>query len=190
MGGWRVIRWSKEAVEWAVAIWHILGWLGFASIISGLAISVGGGVWAVIIGVPLPIAIMAGYCTFIGAVFLTMSPMAFRSLTNIRQAAPKTKIEPLTYEAWRHVDQFTISAAARLWSDIDPNEADTVKTAAWQNAFIAAIKKGEMGIVPKGFGHAAEEYECNHADWATNVTREELKKFAKKYGYAPRFLDD
>jgi hypothetical protein len=35
----RPFRLSKEAVEWGNVIWRLLGWLGLASIVSGIVVA-------------------------------------------------------------------------------------------------------------------------------------------------------
>jgi hypothetical protein len=173
----RILTWGREGVAWSAAIWHVLGWLGLASIVSGVAVSVGGTVWAVLIGVPLPIALMAGYCTFVGAVCLTLAPIAFRALAKRSIPATSKKDDDLpNYEAWKHVDRFTINQAAHLWCDIDPNLQDTLDTTAWAIGLSSAVKKGEL------------KYEM--LSGSLMVTREALKAFAKAHGYDPRFLRD
>jgi hypothetical protein len=60
------------------------GWLAYrvvwVLVATGVASAIGGAVWAMLIGVPLPIAIMAGYCTLVGAVYLAIAPMAYRAV--------------------------------------------------------------------------------------------------------------
>jgi hypothetical protein len=172
----RIARWAREAVAWGVALWHVLGWLGLASLVSGLAISVGGVVWAVITGIPIPIAIMAGYCTFVGAVYLTMAPAAFRLLAKNPTTGAAHKDEPPNYEAWKHVDKFTLPTAAHLWCDIDPDAGDTYDTRAWARAFASAVQRGELKTISVSGGIV--------------VTRAALKDFAKLHKYDKRFLRD
>jgi hypothetical protein len=171
----RIVRTAKDAVEWSAAIWHVLGWLGFASILSGLALSIGGAVWAVIKGVPMSLAIMAGYCTFVGAVYLMMAPAVYRLLAKAPVSAPAKKPEPPNYEAWRHVDKFLLKTAAHLWCDVDPLANDTYDTFAWAKAFESAASRGELKATGSGMPNLT-------------ITREALKEFAKRHGYDPQFL--
>jgi|SRR6478609_456153 len=75
MGFWQLVRRAKEFWSWYS---FAVGTLGLA--VTGVGIAVGGAVWLLKSGVPLPIAIMAGYCTLVGAVYLTMAPLAYRAL--------------------------------------------------------------------------------------------------------------
>jgi hypothetical protein len=171
----RIARWAREAVAWGVAIWHVLGWLGLASLVSGLAISIGGAVWAVIIGIPIPIAAMAAYCTFVGAIYLTFVPAVFRTLGNV-QTRSTYQTEPPDYEAWKHIDSYTLNQAAHLWCDIDPDANDTYDTSAWIKVFAAKLRKGELAR--------------DKSATMLMITRESLKAFAKKNNYSKRFLKD
>ena len=114
----------REAIAWIAAIGHVLGWLGWLSIVTGFAVSVGGAVWAMITGVPIPIAVMAGFCTLVGAVYLMMAPAIFQSLVRPLKEQTNThkpeKISP-DYKAWGHIQRLTIFQAAHLWCDRDPN---------------------------------------------------------------------
>jgi hypothetical protein len=53
LGMRKALKLLKEIVEWVVPIWHILGWFGLAAVISGALASIGGAVWAMLIGVPV-----------------------------------------------------------------------------------------------------------------------------------------
>jgi hypothetical protein len=127
----------RDAFNW--------GWLAYrivwVLVATGIASAVGGGVWAVIIGVPMPIALMAGYCTLVGAVYLAMAPLAYRALAQSPANKPgKKKIVP-NYVAWRHLESYNIADAAKLWCDIDPLGNGTTDSAAWAEAFKAEVKK-------------------------------------------------
>jgi hypothetical protein len=68
----KLIAIVKSLVDWAGTVWTVIGLLGLTAAITGI----GGAIGAAIIGVPTPIAIMAGYCTVVGGVYLTVLPAA------------------------------------------------------------------------------------------------------------------
>ncbi|MEA2914183.1 MAG: hypothetical protein QOJ15_6264 [Bradyrhizobium sp.] len=86
---------------------------------TGVLGGIGGAMWAVLTGVPLPIAIMAGYCTVVGAVYLAIAPLAYRVLSQIpkRAVSKKAPLVP-NYTAWRRLDVYEVQDAAKLWVDI------------------------------------------------------------------------
>ncbi|WP_334368833.1 hypothetical protein [Bradyrhizobium sp. AZCC 1578] len=96
------------------------------------------------------------------------------------------------YEAWRHVNELKVKQAAFLWCEIEPRISQTPKVTAWANALEAAIKKGELGFVPKlsQYGSEAAQYiEQQKGAWSeTIVTRDQLRSFAQAHGYDPIFL--
>jgi hypothetical protein len=85
------------------------------SVFPEIALSVGGAVWAVIIGVSTPIAIMAGYCTLVAAVYLGMAPMAYKVLVSVGAGARPVRkpLPPPDYMMWLHVEYLTLEQAAR-----------------------------------------------------------------------------
>jgi hypothetical protein len=189
MGG--VLRKIRDIFGWLKFAWALLGWFGWTSIVTGVAASAGGAIWAVIAGVPIPIAIMAGYCTFVGAVFLTMAPMAYRALANaprqkgIRQSTPN-------YDEWRQVEILTLLEAAYLWCGYDPHskfDSPAIKTRL--TIFLDAVRRGQLNLAAVG---GADEYDMR--GWLSNpegwnsTTRTMLKDFAKNRGDDPLFLRD
>lgn len=188
----RILKWLKEAVEWAVAIWHVVGWFGGAALVTGIAAAIGGGIWAVLTGIPLPIAMMAAYCTFVGAVYLTMAPMAYRALAH--NIAPEAAIAPpkLDLKAWRQVKVISLNDAAAVWCGCDPHsrsKTSDVKTRL--TIFLDAVRTGELTLVVTG---DADNYDMQRRrafpeGWHS-VTRAELQRFAKARGDDPEFLRD
>jgi hypothetical protein len=187
----------KDAWSWIKFVADMLGILGLLAVVTGLGASIGGAVWAVITGVPIPIAIMAGYCTLIGAVYLTMAPMILRSLMRPIEIAAgqenqaKKKAKP-NYAAIRHIEIFTLGAVSRLWVDIDPNEGSNLETRAWLEALEDAVRRKEIPIVSrhKEYDRDLKVYEIEHPDMDTKVTKAALRQFAKRHKYDPRFLRD
>lgn len=185
-----VLRWIKGAISWGNAVWHVLGWFGLVPLVTGLAVAVGGAVWAIVIGVPLPIAIMAGFCALVGAVYLAMAPLAFKVLTKPQASNPEPD---LAYDAWRLVPQMAVRDAAYLWVDIEPDNTNFVppKVSAWIRALTIAIRDGELEFVlqPTEVAGKAEQQKRN-ADWSTFVTRTALQEYCKNKNLHPRFLRD
>ena len=106
---WKTLNQIKTAWGWLGFFWQVIVALGFA----GFFISLGGAVWAALIGVPLPIVIMAGYCTFVGAVYLVMASFLFR-LVSQAVTVEMMKVDDEQkphYEAWRHVPKLTLRQA-------------------------------------------------------------------------------
>jgi hypothetical protein len=82
----KLITWLKALVDWAGTAFTLIGWFGGSAWITGIGIAVGGAIWAVVKGVPAPIAIMAGYCTVAGGVVLAMAPVVYRAFSRIAAA--------------------------------------------------------------------------------------------------------
>jgi hypothetical protein len=67
---WHFIRKAKELYSWysfAVGVYVLL--------VAGIGLAVGGAVWLATGGTPLPLVVMAGFCTLVGAVYLAMAPL-------------------------------------------------------------------------------------------------------------------
>jgi hypothetical protein len=158
--------------------------------LTGVASAIGGSVWAVIIGVPIPIALMAGYCTLVGAVYLAMAPLAYRALANspANSSAPRSKIPP-DYRLWRLKQMLTLSQAAHLWNDREPTiVVNTPDVVGIFELLKEAVQSHAMPIVLSPGSNL--QIDTAYPDKSTRVTREHLKQFAKKHGYDPTFLRD
>lgn len=188
---WKALNRIKTVWGWLGFFWQIIVGLGFA----GFFISLGVAVWAALIGVPLPIVIMAGYCTFVGAVYLVMAPFLFRVVSQAG-IVETTKVdeEPKPhYEAWRHVHKLTLRQAAFLWCDMEPGASMSDRVRAWFNALRSAIQKGELGFeLSPGSGSVSERrtYQKDNPNLDTIVTRDQLKAYAREIDEAPLFLQD
>jgi hypothetical protein len=175
----------RELIAWGAAGWHILGWLGLSSLVAGLAISIGGAVWAVISGTSIPIAIMAGFCTLVGAIYLTIAPAAFRALT-IPKVPNSRESEAPNYEAWRQVKVLTLLEASKLWAGVDPGSSTgTYDSHAWYRVLSDAIFSGDLKYIPKSTGNVTERYAPSPD---TKIAREALGQCAAKCGQIPKFL--
>jgi hypothetical protein len=178
----------KSAWSWARFAWQLAVFLG----ITGLISSVGGTVWAVIQGVPLPIALMVGYCTLVGAVCLGMAPLAYRALAQSpANTSPKSR-KPPNYRACRLASDYSLKDAAHLWCDTDPLEKGTSDIVAW---FKVLKEKVQNGTLELNSGWPASDERMRYAERldaepSVRVTRASLQAFAKEIGEDPRFLRD
>jgi DNA-binding transcriptional LysR family regulator len=182
---WEWLGRIKSTWSWGRFAWQLAGALG----LTGLLSSVGGTVWAMIQGVPLPIALMVGYCTLVGAVYLAMAPLAYRALAQSPANSPQPKKpKPPNYAAVRLMHQYTLSEASRLWCDIDQSASPTMESNSWEQALAAAIQRGDLGFIPK---YTAQPHlEKRKPEWSTIIPRSALQEFAAKIGQHPRFLRD
>jgi hypothetical protein len=187
---WNSIRRMKPVWDWL----GIIGQLALSLGIAGLLGSVGGVIWAAIIGVPLPIAIMAGYCTLVSAAYVAMAPFLFRAVSQLGTAGMiRIHDQAKPHQAWRHVSKLTLRQAAFLWCDVEPGPSMSDNVLAWFNAFRSAIQKGDLGFeLSPGSGSVSERrsYQKNNPNLDTIVTRDQLKAFARQIGDFPMFLDD
>ena len=178
----------RDAFNW--------GWLAYRVIwvlaVTGVASAIGGGAWAVIIGVPMPIALMAGYCTLVGAVYLVMAPLAYRALAQSPANKPSSQHDKTVpnYEVWSHVRILKLRQAARLWCDCDPNsETGNPEIEMWLTVFKDAIKARQLAA---SFDSLDDDIDMKYALAApsddTKVSREGLKQFARGKNYDPKFL--
>jgi hypothetical protein len=107
---WKWASRIKATWSWARFAWQLVIFFG----LSGVLASVGGSVWAMIQDVPTPIALMVGYCTFVGAVYLAMAPLAYRALAQSPVLKTEKKKTIPNYVAWRHLESYEIRDASKL----------------------------------------------------------------------------
>jgi hypothetical protein len=190
---WNLVKKAKELYGWyrfVVAVALLLA--------SGVGVAVAGTVWLVSAGVPLPLAIMAGYCTLIAAVWAALAPFAFRAFAHgqtVNVQGPTTAsikaAPPLNLTAIRLQHQYRLGEASRLWINLPPNvKYSNTESAAWCDTLISAIQQGQLGFRPSGDERALIAYERQHPETTTIITREELKRYAASIGQDPAFLRD
>jgi hypothetical protein len=178
----------KSTWSWARFAWQLAGFLGFTGIVGSAA----GAAWALVLGVPKPIAFMAGFCTLVGAVYLAMAPLVYRVLAQSpSNRSPQMKTAP-DYKAWSLIKLIRLGDAAHLWCDRDPNvTSDAPEIDTWLNVFKDAVRHREL---PVTLGDWADKNAIRQAtmfpDGATTVKRSDLIQYAKAKGYDPRFLRD
>jgi hypothetical protein len=191
-----IVKKAKDFLSWISFFWNILGWLGQTSLIFGLALTAISVAGAIIKGLPWPITLMAGYCTVGGVVYLSMAPTAFKALNAALQPKDNAGVNQRIlirphYEAWKHVEKFTLLEASYLWNDLEPNAKGnyTTEVQAWIEAFCAAIRTGALNFIsvrPNDPGYMRLEKADPKA--GTEVSRADLSDFAMKNNYKPKFL--
>jgi hypothetical protein len=177
----------KEFWGWLGFAWQVAGFLG----LSGLAISIGGSVWAMILGWPGPFILMAAFCTFACAVWLALAPIAYATLAP-RTSSPTVKGKPPpkpNYTAIRLQHQYDLGAASRLWVGLPPNpNFSNLESESWYQTFISAIQQGNLKFIPRRPSYQNEEK--RDPDYRTLVSRDEGKIYAASIGQDPEFLCD
>jgi hypothetical protein len=186
----KLITRLKSLVDWAGTAFTLIGWFGGTAWITGIGIAVGVAIWAVVRGVPVPIAIMAGYCTLAGGVVLAMAPVAYRAFSRIA-AAPvphdaETRQKP-NADVWRRLPKFTLGEAACLLADVVPSgKIPDNEAYAWFQTLCAEIQSKQIVFIPSSLeivaGGGIPPVE------SVEISREELQRFAERQNIRPRFL--
>ena len=152
------------------------------------ALLIGTGVIAALVtGANGPLAILVGYCAFVGTIAV------------IRDAAPAVQPpeavtlvplpnEPATAAAWKLVNTFTISDASRLLCNVEPGAAATQESIAWGRALIDAIKRCDLAMASKTGAAQSADRERESPHYMTEVTRDALRLWADQKGSTPAFL--
>ena len=161
---WERLRQIRDTFKLGLFAYRLVVALG----LTGVASAIGGSVWAVIIGVPVPIALMAGYCTLVGAVYLAMAPLAYRALAHSTPGGASVqfvKKTPPDYKTWSHIQFLSVSQAAYLWSGQDPNvPSEAPEIDLWAQVMKDAIKRKELRVT---LGDWADE---SDRKWAVPYT--------------------
>jgi hypothetical protein len=146
-------------------------------------------VWAIVEGVPAPIAIMAGYCTCVTSACLCALLRPVRSVAD--KPVPSSTTRLPNYEAWRLVATLRVADAARLWTGVEPGCPASQEAIAWAQAMLDAIKRGELPVREQQniIGRTVDQERANPG-WHTEITREGLKTWAQSHGHRPPFLLD
>ena len=200
-----LIKKLKDLWSWINFIWHIVGWFGLAAVATGLGVTVLSAVGAVIKGLPWPFVLMAAFCTLVATAYLAVFPAIYKALRAVAESAERDATKSLPkripphYEAWKHVEKFTLAQAAYLWENLDPNtEDEPTEVPAWVAAFCSAIQEGKLQFEPKLItqihtnSRARDQTIASqkaHPDSTTEVTRASLVNFARKNSYKPKFLE-
>ncbi len=163
-----------------------IGLSGVVSLVAGLALTLVCTVWAIYLGVPHPVAIMAGYGMLVGSVCLCMALLVIQNFA--AKKAPVTARQP-NYAAWRIVSKLSVSDASRLWCDIEPGCPASQESIAWAQAMLDAIRRGELPVIPKpAVKQLPGTPERIGPNWHSEISRDALKAWARQHGHSPRFL--
>jgi hypothetical protein len=182
---WHFIRRAKELYSWysfAVGVGALL--------VAGVSLAVGGAVWLATAGIPLPLVVMAGFCTLVGAVYLAMAPLVYRVLRQTPIVTKPGEDQRPNYAAVRLQHQYSLDHACRLWVDLDPGAGTTYDSQAWYRTFVSAIQHGKLKFVPDERRPELIALQRQNPGRDTKVTREEFKRFAGSIGQDPTFLRD
>jgi len=170
-------------------IWSHIQPLGVGAIALATAVSVAGAVWSIRLGVALPLAIMVSYCALATTVCLTVVLATLPRHEAARELPAATT--PSVSEAWKHVNTFTVSDAARLWCEVEPGAAATQDIIAWARLLLDAIASGELACIRNETqGNRPLSYPSDKPYWSTKVTRDALQAWAQTRGFNPGFLQD
>ena len=168
-------------------IYSTIGLSGIAILSVGAIVAAFCTAWAIEVGVPLPLSIMAGYCT------LGVSACLCAALA-VAQKRPDSKVQTSAtrqpnYAAWSLVASLRVSDASRLWCDIEPCGPASHESIAWAQAMLDAIKRGELPICERpGVDRRRIDQERENPGWNTQIAREALKAWAQSRGHTPTFL--
>lgn len=202
---WRIIKKAKELWDWISLGWQVVGLAGQTAFVSTFVATIVVTIAAVLKQLPWPLVVAAVWAMVVGVanvvtLFITLA--ALRELRSAQRAPTQTArliVHPF-YEAWRHVERFTVEDAAFLWADIEPRGGrSTPEVGAWIEALCAAIRKGELAFVPvegsipfslRPVREKEREIKAQQAsaDRSTMVRRVSLAAFAEAKGHRPKFL--
>jgi hypothetical protein len=185
----KLIASLKSVVDWVGTVWTVVALLGLTTAITGI----GGAIWAIIIGVPKPIAIMAGYCTIVGGVYLTVFPLAYRAFSRIVAfpvSSDATVPQKPSAATWQHVPQFTLYQAACLLAEVTPVLGRSLEgdAEAWFVTLCAEIRSKELPYIRSIHDKNYTFKDGYHPHRDTEISRAEFQRFAERHGIRPRFL--
>jgi hypothetical protein len=164
-----------------------IGLSGIAILSIGSVVALSCTIWAIEVGIPRPLAIMVGYCTFVSSACLSAALLVVQNRPDHKKITSATR-EP-TYSAWSLVATLRVSDASRLWCGIEPGCPASQESIAWAQAILDAIKRGELPICERaGIDRIRINQEQANPGWHTQIAREALKAWAQSHGHTPTFL--
>jgi hypothetical protein len=151
---WKWIKKVKDFNSWysfGSNIVRLIIWIGIS---SGVSVSVLGVVAAIIKGVPWPITLMAGLAVFLAVVCLAATPLiiraAIQSITPVPEPTQTRQPVRPHWDAWKHVEKFTVHQAACLLENLEPStHPKDSKISAWMDGLCAAIRTGQLAFIPR-----------------------------------------
>jgi len=165
----------------------IIGSSGIAVLSIGIIVALCCTIWAIAVGIPYPMAIMAGYCALVSSACLSAILLVVQIRSDTKKEVSATR-EP-TYSAWNLVANLRVSDASRLWCGIEPGCPASQESIAWAQAMIDGIKRGELPICERaGVDRHRINQEQANPGWHTQIERDALKAWARSHGHTPTFL--
>lgn len=184
-------EWARQLVAWALALHGLVAWVGgWGTIVAFLAVGTTTA-WAMISGISLPIAVMGGVCMLAGSVFLALVPAIIRKLRIPAQSgSPRSTTVP-DYDVWRRIENLTLTDAASLWCELDPNDkhsdGERVRHQTRLDLMKDAVKQRDLELQAGTFSEHDKRWPTDYA----YTTRTALKAWTKKKRFSvPLFLQD
>jgi hypothetical protein len=188
----QIVKQAKGLYSWysfgsAIVNWMVLG------LFSGVGVSVVGVTTAVIKGVPWSITLMAGFSTFIAVTCLAATPLlikfAIQAMLPVSQ--PNKIPQPIRphWDAWKHVEKFTVHQAACLFENLEPTtHPKDPKISAWMDGLCGAIRTGQLDFIPEramglkkaSMREASMSIQKQEANSTTEIPKKALMEFAKR----------
>jgi hypothetical protein len=179
------IKRAKGLYSWYSFGSGIVKLIVLTGVFSGVSVSVVGVATAVIRGVPWPITLMAAFSTLSAVACLAATPLIIRAaIQSITPVTANKFRQPITphWDAWKHVEKFTVREAAYLLENLEPStHSRDPKIQARINGLCGAIrtgdleliKKSEVGLLPLGNLLEAEiKRQRAQANWQTVIPKE------------------
>jgi hypothetical protein len=187
---WQLIHKAKEFWGWYSFIVGVITLL-----VAGVGVAVGGAVWLVRSGIPLPLAGMVAYCTIVAAIWSALAPFVFRAFVQKNSIALTNDPTP-NYALWRNRQSIYLGEAACLFADLIPSAQNKTRANVreYLGSLVDAARSGEMKFIfldpDSARSNTKADYERQIADDNTRVTLDALRGFARKRLYTPKFLRD
>ena len=193
---WKWLKKVKNVYSWYSFASGIAGLTGLSLIISPVVALVVGVIGSAIKGVPWPITVMAGFCTLVAGAYLIALPIFIKSA--MQAASPNIADEPIKphWDAWKHVEKFTVHQAACLLMNLDPStHPKDPKITAWMDGLCAAIRTKQLDFIPRitTLQHASaaeisKSLQRQEASSTTEIPKESLMDFAKRNNIDLKYL--
>jgi hypothetical protein len=170
---------------------------GLRGDLSAMSTSAVGYFW--IAAAPMFATIMLFLCNVIetqAGLYDELAEASASKILELESELDRHRKAPPDYDAWWHRETIELRTAASLWCDESPTTMKmSPKVQQWYNALAGAIQERELEFVPKLSDEprlriTSIERQRQNPDLATEVTRTQLRKFAKLHGYNPKFLKD
>jgi hypothetical protein len=196
---WKWLKKVKDVYSWYSFGSGIVKLLILTGIFSGVGTFVVGIPAAIIKGVPWPITLLAGVSIVLAVVCLAATPLIIRLAIEamrpvsepINAPQPIQPIRP-NWDAWKHVEKFTLRQAACLIENVEPaTDPQDPRIDAWVNALCAAIRTEKLEFILNtkelNVYHLQSDWKSTftrqqrqNPNWQTEITRATLSDFAKR----------